>query len=102
MFSWMRNICLAWNVLTVKPYGGHACNRGWIPWPDIRSGRGGGESVKVNSWQRCKAERSGEDVAVTVRWMREKKEGKIRAGEARKEEREEASADKPAHGLEET
>lgn len=31
-----------------------------------------------------------------------KKEGKIRAGEARKEEREEASADKPAHGLEET
>lgn len=32
----------------------------------------------------------------------EKKEGKIRAGEARKEKREEASADKPAYSLEET
>lgn len=50
------------------------------PWLDSMARHqvvgGGCKSVKVNSWQRCKAERSGEDVAVTVRWQKEKKRGK--------------------------
>lgn len=80
MYTCIWNICSALKVLTIKPYGATFTTLqlgGWI---------------KVNSWRRCEPERSGEDAAVTVRWLRKKRgenqswrgtKGRKRRGERR-------------------